>query len=246
MRRESVKRGSLAEGASDRLFSFSTTRNTHALEAENMLNLVPEDLESYIRQHSSPEPELLTALSKETHERTDQPQMLVGHIEGRFLTLLARAMGARRVLEIGTYTGYSALCLAEGVADGGDVITCDINQTFATIAEQFWARSPHGSKITQRLGRAIDTIGDVDGPFDIVFLDADKESYIDYWEACVPKVRTGGLLLADNVLWSGRVIDPQEPVARAVDKFNKHVAADARVECAVLTIRDGITMAYKY
>lgn len=210
-----------------------------------MLNLVPEDLERYIAAHSSAEPEIFGQISRETHASTRDPQMMVGHVEGLLLKLIARAVGARRVLEIGTFTGYSALAFAEGIGDGGEVITCDISEKFTAIARRFWQQSPHGEKITLCLGPALDSVAQLDGPFDIVFIDADKERYIDYWEACLPKVRSGGLVLVDNVLWSGEVLDPLEPQAVAVAAFNTHVAADVRVDKVILPLRDGVTMACK-
>jgi caffeoyl-CoA O-methyltransferase len=210
-----------------------------------MLNLVPEDLERYIATHSSAEPEIFEEIARETRASTKDPQMMAGHVQGLMLKLIARATGARRVLEIGTFTGYSALAFAEGIADGGEVITCDVSEKFAAIARRFWQRSPHGKKITLRLGPALDTVSQLDGTFDIVFIDADKERYIDYWEVCLPKVRSGGLVLVDNVLWGGEVLDPVEPLALAVAAFNEHVAADERVEKVILPVRDGVTLACK-
>jgi caffeoyl-CoA O-methyltransferase len=210
-----------------------------------MLNLVPEELEHYIAAHSTTESQVLVDLSAETRAKTDAPQMMVGHIQGLFLKLLARAMGARRVLEIGTFTGYSALAFAEGVAEDGEVITCDRSERVTAIARQFWDMSPSGKKIKLLLGDALESVRSVDGPFDIIFIDADKERYIDYWEACVPKLRRGGLVLADNVLRSGTVVAPKEPVDHAVVAFNQHVMNDRRVENVILPIRDGVTMACK-
>ena len=210
-----------------------------------MLDLIPERLERYILAHSSPESALFQKMATETHKETEAPEMMVGPVQGLFLKLIARSIGARRVLEIGTFTGYSALKFAEGVGEDGEVITCDIDEKFTAIAQRFWEQSPHGAKITLRMGPALDTIANLNGPFDLIFIDADKERYIDYWEACLPKLRSGGLVLADNVLWRGEVLDPQEPVARAVAAFNTHVAADARVDNVILPLRDGITMACK-
>jgi len=211
-----------------------------------MLSFVPEDIERYVKEHSTAEPVILQELSKQTHAETDAPEMLVGPVEGLFLKLLARSTKARNVLEIGTFTGYSAMMLAEGLAEGGEVITCDIDPKVTKIARSYWDRSQHGSKITLKLGPAEDTIKTIEGPLDLVFIDADKESYIAYWEACIPKLRSGGVILADNVLWSGKVLNPEDPTDHALAAFNEHVTKDKRVETVMLAFRDGITMAVKH
>jgi caffeoyl-CoA O-methyltransferase len=210
-----------------------------------MLSHIPEDVERYVLDHSSPESKLHSKLAEETREKTGAPQMMVGHIVGLFLRSLVRTCGARRVLEIGAFTGYSALSMAEGLADDGVVITCDVDAEATAIAQNYWVQSPHGKKIDLRLGPALETIAAIDGPLDVVFIDADKVQYIDYWEAVVPKVRTGGVILADNVLWKGHVLDPQEPNAAALAAFNDHVVRDDRVEVVMLPIRDGLTLAVK-
>jgi caffeoyl-CoA O-methyltransferase len=207
--------------------------------------LVAEAIEAYAATHSSPEPALLAELAAETRASMASPQMMVGHAEGLFLRLIARLMDARRVLEIGTFTGYSSLCLAEGLPAGGRVITCDVDPRATAIARRYWARSAHGAKITLELRPALETIAGLEGTFDLVFIDADKQNYIRYWEACVPIVRPGGVLLADNVLWSGRVLDPREKDDHAIVAFNEHVARDLRVERVVLPVRDGVTLAVK-
>jgi caffeoyl-CoA O-methyltransferase len=210
-----------------------------------MLELVPEAIERYAVDHSTPESDIFKLLTQKTRADCDSPQMLVGPIEGRFLKLIVKAVAARRVLEIGTFTGYSALMMAEGMPDDGELITCDINRESTAIARSHWERSPHGRKITLRLGRALDTIAGIDGPLDVVFIDADKRNYIAYWDACVPKVRPGGVILADNVLWSGRVLDPKDPDDHALVRFNAHVCNDDRVETVMLPIRDGVTMSVR-
>ncbi len=210
-----------------------------------MIPFIPEHIEAYAEAHSSPEPELFQELAAATRAQTTQPQMMVGHLEGMFLKLLVRMTGAKRVLEIGTFTGYSALAMAEGLPEGGTVVTCDIDPKATAIARSFWARSPHGSKIVLKLAPALDTIATLAEPIDLVFIDADKQNYVRYWDACVPKVRSGGVLLADNVLWSGAVLDPKTDDDRALARFNEHVLRDARVERVMLPIRDGITVAVK-
>jgi caffeoyl-CoA O-methyltransferase len=210
-----------------------------------MLELVPKAIEHYATDHSTPESIIFKSLTETTRADCDSPQMLVGPIEGRFLKLIVKATAARRVLEIGTFTGYSALMMAEGMPEGGELITCDISRVSTAIARSYWDKSPHGNKITLRLGRALETIGSIDGPFDVVFIDADKRNYIAYWDACVPKVRRGGVILADNVLWSGRVLDPQDEDDHALVAFNAHVRNDNRVETVMLPIRDGVTMSVK-
>lgn len=208
-----------------------------------MLSFFSDEIDDYVAIHSTVENKLLVQLARETRDRTDQPQMMVGNVEGLLLRLLVRASGARLVLEIGTFTGYSALAMAAGLPEDGVLITCDIDPVTTEIARSHWSQSSHGTKIDLRLGPALDTIRGVDGPFDLVFIDADKAGYIGYWEAVVPKVRKGGVIVADNVLWSGDVLDPTEPEARALAAFNDHVAADKRVEQVMLPIRDGITLA---
>jgi caffeoyl-CoA O-methyltransferase len=202
-------------------------------------------IESYVETHSTEESPLLKELFKETHAKTDLPQMLVGHLEGSFLRMVVKMSKAKRILEIGTFTGYSALAMAEGLAASGRILTCDINPESTAIARKFWARSPHGKKIRLEIGPALETIKKLKGPFDLVFIDADKENYQNYWEACLPLVRQGGILLVDNVLWSGRVLKPKEFTDRVIARFNNFIRRDPRVELVMLPVRDGITLAIK-
>jgi len=210
-----------------------------------MINLVPENIEAYAAAHSTPEPALFAELAAATRAQTTHPQMMVGHLEGLLLKFLVRLVRAKRVLEIGTFTGYSALAMAGALPEDGSIVTCDVDPNATKIARSFWDRSPDGHKIKLALAPALDTIATLDGPFDFVFIDADKVNYVSYWEACVPKVRAGGALLADNVLWSGRVLDPKDPDDHALAAFNQHVLRDARVETVMLPIRDGVTIAVK-
>src|SRR5512139_2272416 len=211
----------------------------------HMASFVPEPIEHYAGTLSAPEPELLAELARETRATQQDAQMMVGHIEGTLLALLVRLSGARRVLEIGTFTGYSALCMASGLPDDGELITCDVNEHSTALARRFWDRSPHGRKIQLRLAPALDTIATLSGPLDFVFIDADKPNYIRYWEAVLPVVRPGGAIVADNVLWSGRVLEPKEANDRALAAFNDHVRRDTRVRHVMLPVRDGITIAVK-
>lgn len=210
-----------------------------------MLTLVPDEIERYAANLAPAESPLLQELAKVTYAETDAPMMQVGRLQGALLRLLVRLVQARRVLEIGTFTGYSALVMAEGLPDDGELITCDRDSETTAIAKRFWARSPHGGKIKLLLGPARETVKSLSGPFDLVFIDADKTAYLHYWETCVPLVRSHGLLVADNVLWSGRVLSPRSEDDRALAQFNARVAADDRVEAVMLTVRDGVTLARK-
>ena len=209
---------------------------------EPIVNLA---VEAYAREHSSPESELLRELAEETYETMESPRMLVGRVQGTLLRLLVQLSNARRVLELGTFTGYSALSMAEGLPADGALITCDVDPKATGVARRYWDRSPHGQKITLKLGPAMETLGELEGPFDFVFIDADKENYIAYWEKIVPLVSQDGLIVADNVLWKGRVLKPESALDYAIDTFNKHVADDERVEGLIITVRDGVTIARK-
>lgn len=209
------------------------------------MTIVPEEIETYARQHSEKPSPLLEALTKETYEMMASPGMQVGPLEGAFLRLLVRLIGARRVLEIGMFTGYSGLMMAEGLPEDGELITCDVDPKAEEMARRYFAQSPHGRKIQIRMGPALETIRTLSGPFDMVFIDADKENYGAYFDAVLPLVRTGGLIVADNTLWSGRVLSPQAESDRAIVAFNEKVARDERVEKVLLTVRDGMTLMRK-
>ena len=204
------------------------------------------NLEAYAEAHSLNESPVLSALAQETREKLPETAgMLLGSLAGGFLRLMVRTSKARRVLDIGTYTGYSALALAEALPEDGEVITCDNDADVTEIARRHWEESPHGGKIQLRLGEALDTLKDLEGPFDLIFLDADKGNYINYWEAALPFVPSGGLLISDNTLMHGGVLDPQEDREKAIVRFNTHVANDSRVEAVLMPIRDGVTLAWK-
>jgi caffeoyl-CoA O-methyltransferase len=212
-----------------------------------MIPIVPKPIEDYCLGHTSPTDPLLAELAAHTRAHCKLPQMLTGPVVGTFLRMLVLVSGARRVLEIGTFTGYSALNMAAGLPDGGELLTCDIDPDTSAIARAFWARSPHGGKITLRLGPALETLAALPAEtvFDLAFIDADKENYLNYYEAVLPRLRAGGLIAADNTLWSGKVLDPKEPSDRAIVAFNAHVARDPRVEQVLLSIRDGMLLVRK-
>jgi caffeoyl-CoA O-methyltransferase len=209
------------------------------------LTLVPTDIEKYAQEHTEVPAPLFEELRQTTWARVSLPQMQVGRMEGTFLRMLVRMTRARRVLEIGTFTGYSALMMAEALPDDGELLSCDIDPEATAVARDFFARSPHGQKITLRMGPALETLNTLSGPFDLAFIDADKQNYSAYYDAVLPLLRTGGLLVADNTLWSGRVLEPRTPDDHAIVAFNDKVAADPRVEKVLLTIRDGMMLALK-
>ena len=209
------------------------------------MDIVDKDLEAYAFAHTQAEPELLRKLSDETQARMQMPQMLTGRLEGRVLKLLAQLSGARRVLEIGTFTGYSALCMAEGLPDEGQVVTCEIEKAHAAMAQRYFDQSPHGRKISLRLGPALETLAALTGHFDMAFIDADKENYPAYYERAVELIRPGGLIVVDNTLWSGLVLKPHDRETLAIDAVNRRIAGDSRVENVLLTVRDGIQLVRK-
>ncbi|MCA9622347.1 MAG: class I SAM-dependent methyltransferase [Myxococcales bacterium] len=210
------------------------------------MQFLPDALDAYVHDHTRPRPPLLDELRDHTLAHVPSPQMQVGRVEGTFLKMLAAMIGARRVVEIGTYTGYSALCLAEGMPPDGRVITCDKSEEFTGVAKAFWAKSEHGAKIELRLGDALETLAALEPePLDMAFLDADKARYPDYYEALVPRLREGGLLVIDNVLWSGQVLDPQTDDARGIVAVNRRAVEDPRVENVLLPVRDGMMLVRK-
>ena len=210
---------------------------------ESRAVIVEPRVEEYAEAHTSPDGELFERLAAETREKTEIPQMMVGRIEGQFLAFLVAVTRARRVLELGTFTGYSSISMARALPDGGSLITCDVNEETTAIARRYAEEAGVVDRIEYRVGPAMQTLAGLDGPFDLVFIDADKVGYVDYYEAVLPKLADGGLILADNTLASGRVVE-DEPgeMAAGITRFNEHVRGDDRVESVMLTIRDGITM----
>jgi len=204
-----------------------------------------DELTDYAEAHSSPPEELLVRLFEETHEKLAAPQMLTGAIEGRFLELLVWASKARRVLEIGTYSGYSALSMAAALPDDGELVTCDVWEEANEMARRYAAESPHGHKIDFRLGPALETIAALEGEFDFVFIDADKTNYDNYLEAVLPLLAERGLIAIDNTLWSGRVIEGSgdgSAETKALRALNEKLAADPRLVAVQLPVRDGVTL----
>lgn len=203
------------------------------------------DIEEYCRAHTSPEPEILARLRRETHLKVLRPRMLSGPLQGRLLALLCRMQKARRALEIGTYTGYSALCLAEGLAPKGELHTIEANEELAPMAQRYFAEAGFSDCMHLHLGDAKTVIPTLNGPWDLIFIDADKASYPAYWKLLRPELAPGGLLMADNVLWSGKVTDPaaRDKQTEALRAFNSAVAEAPEMEKLVLPFRDGLLLA---
>ncbi len=209
------------------------------------MHFISQELENYIEQHSEKEPELLAALNKETYQKVLLPRMLSGHFQGRVLSMLSKLIRPVNILEIGTYTGYSALCLCEGMQENGMLHTIDIKEELVDFQRKHFDKSPWGNQIVQHLGEALDIIPRIDTKFDLVFIDADKENYINYFELIVPKMNKGGIILSDNVLWSGKVLEPLNPKdisTKILLEYNLLLKNDPRVETVLLPIRDGLTV----
>ena len=209
------------------------------------MDFIDEKIEQYAFDHTSEEGELLRRLEKETYEKLEIPQMTTGRIEARLLKLLARLVGAQRILEIGTFAGYSALSMAEALPEDGTLVTCDEDPVAIAFAKKYFSESRHGKKIKQMEGPALESIKKLTGTFDMAFIDADKINYSNYYEAILPMIRPGGLIAVDNVLWSGRVLNPQDESDRAIHQFNERVVKDQRVESVLLTVRDGLNCIIK-
>lgn len=211
------------------------------------MHLVSEAIEQYAHDHTQPPGALFEELREVTYAKADNPNMQVGRVEGALLRNLVGLIGARRVLEIGTFTGYSALCMADALPADGTLVTCDRDESVVAIARTFFARSPHGHKIEVRVGDALETLRSYEATdeLDLAFIDADKARYVDYYDLIVPRLRKGGLLVADNTLWSGRVLSPESEDSHGIVRFNAHVQADTRVDNVLLTVRDGIMLARK-
>jgi len=202
-------------------------------------------LENYIGDHSGPEPALLTELTRETHLKVVQPRMITGHYQGRVLGLLSKIIAPDHILEIGTYTGYSTLCLAEGLKPNGELHTIEINEELHGLQRKYFDKSPFGDQIIQHTGNAVDIVPTLDMHFDLVFIDAQKVQYDAYFEAAIQKTRAGGIIFSDNVLWSGKIVGPvadSDTATVHLVEYNKKLRNDPRVETVILPIRDGLTV----
>lgn len=213
------------------------------------MQFIPENLDNYVVKHSENEPELLKQLTRETYKKILQPRMLSGHYQGRVLSMISKLVNPKNILEIGTYTGYSALCLSEGMQADGELHTIDINEELVDFQRAYFDKSDYGSKIFQHLGDALEIIPKLDKSFDLIFIDADKENYSNYFNCVIDKLNTGGIILSDNVLWSGKVLETtfkkDDTSTPALIAYNALLKNDKRVETIVLPIRDGLTISRK-
>ena len=213
-----------------------------------MSDIVNNKIEEYIKKNSSKEPQILKDLNKETYLKVLNPRMLSGHLQGRFLSIITKLIKPKKILEIGTYTGYSALCMAEGLIENGIIHTIDINEELVSIQNKYFEKSKCNNSIIQHVGDARNLIKNINEKFDIVFLDADKENYIEYFELVIEKVKKGGLIIADNVLWTGKVVEPDQDddeLTQYLIDFNKMINEDDRVENIILPLRDGLNIILK-
>jgi predicted O-methyltransferase YrrM len=209
------------------------------------MHFLSEELENYVAQHSQSEPELLAKLNRETHQKILQPRMLSGHFQGRVLSMLSKIISPKNVLEVGTYTGYATLCLAEGLTENGTIDTIDNNEELFDFQKKYFDKSIWKSQIVQHLGNALEIIPTLNKKYDLVFIDADKENYINYFQMIVPMMNKGGIILSDNVLWSGKIlgeVKANDKSTKTLLEYNKLVNEDERVETVLLPIRDGLTV----
>lgn len=209
---------------------------------------ISEKLDDYVVQHTENEPELLRELSRETFQKMLQPRMLSGHFQGRILSFLSKLIRPKKILELGTFTGYSALCLAEGLDKDGELHTIDKNEELVSFQRRYFNRSIHGTKIHQHTGCALEIIKKLNYKFDLIFIDADKSNYVNYFNLLADKIKRGGVLISDNVLWSGKVIEPLENSdlsTKVLLEYNKLLKEDPRFETILLPIRDGLTLSIK-
>lgn len=212
------------------------------------MDFIPESLAEYSENHTSKEPALLAQLNRETNLKVLHPRMLSGHLQGRFLSLFSKIVQPKKILEIGTYTGYSALCLLEGLSNNGELITIDVNAELESICRRYFEESGRSDSIRLIIGNALEIIPELNEEFDIVFMDADKNNYLNYYHLVFDKVRPGGFIIIDNVLWSGKVVEPIDPKdedTSTLVALNKLIQEDERVENLLLPLRDGLMIARK-
>ena len=210
------------------------------------MDFLPPDINNYALAHTSKENDLLYKLNRQTNINILQPRMLSGHLQGRLLSMLSKMIAPKNILEIGTYTGYSALCLAEGLKPDGTLHTLDINEEYTAVAKRYFTKSEFGKNIKQHIGNALDIIPSFNCKFQLVFIDADKENYDNYFDAIIDKMDVGGLVIADNVLWSGKVTEKQkDEETTALDNYNKKIVASDRVETVLFPVRDGLMISRK-
>jgi len=209
------------------------------------MHFLPEEIDNYVVNHSQQEPLILQELSKETWQKVLNPRMLSGAFQGRFLSMISKLIRPTSILEIGTYTGYSALCLAEGMSSEGEIITIDKNEELQTLQNKYFDKSGYRNQIVQKVGNAVNIIPKIDKKFDLVFIDADKSNYVNYFHLIIDKMNSGGIILSDNVLWSGKVVeelDPKDTDTIVLLAYNKLLNSDDRIETVLLPIRDGLTI----
>jgi predicted O-methyltransferase YrrM len=213
------------------------------------MEFIAAPLSSYAERFSSPETDLLHKINRETHLEVRMPRMLSGHLQGRFLAMVSHMCAPTYIVELGTYTGYATLCLAEGLTSGGTIVTVDNNRELTDRVKRYFNESPYAQQIDYRCGNALDIVPTLQGGIDLAFIDADKQNYLTYYRMLLPKMKTGGILLADNVLWSGKVTDGialrQDKDTAAIHAFNEAVRLDTTVSCMLLPLRDGIMMIRK-
>ena len=213
------------------------------------MHFIPEALDDYVVAHSESEPDLLQQLTRETYQKILQPIMLSGPYQGRILSMISKLINPKSILEIGTFTGYSTLCLAEGLHKDGEIHTIDVNEELVDFQRKYFDKSKYGSQIFQHLGNAIDIIPSLNKSYDLVFIDADKPNYVNYFHLVIDKLNPGGIILSDNVLWHGKVIEPLQPddfSTQAIMEYNTLLKEDSRIESVLLPIRDGLTISRKF
>ncbi|MCB9261094.1 MAG: O-methyltransferase [Flavobacteriales bacterium] len=213
------------------------------------MDFIDEKISEYAENHTTAENDLLKELNRDTYANVLIPRMLSGHIQGRILSMFSKMLRPKVILEIGTYTGYSALCLAEGLSDGGTLITIDKNEELEDMVRSYFSKSEYADKIDFRVGDAVKIVPEINQTLDLVFIDADKENYCNYFDMVIEKMPSGGIIIADNVLWSGKVLDSNQLKndleTRELDNFNKKVMKDLRVECVLMPVRDGLMVVRK-